>query len=121
MDNSRKKPLADDTDTDKATGERRRIGRIVHDDRGNASVDWVNAPSDYKRPVLEIEDESTHGLSIQTPARSFNPYERTPLPRTNKEGGTTRTDLKKLSEWIKMMRELEERKRRGESEEESEG
>ena len=116
MDNSRKKPLADNNDAVTASGERRRIGRIVHDDRGNASVDWVNAPSDYKRPVLELEDESKRGLSIQTPSRTCNPYECTPLPRGKKNEGAPRKDLKKLSEWIKLMRELEERKRRGEEE-----
>lgn len=120
MDNSKKKPLAADNDSVASTGERRRIGRIVHDDRGNARVDWVNAPSDYKRPVFEIEKESKRGLSIQTPSRTFNPYECTPLPHAKKEAAP-RKDLKKLSEWIKLMRELEERKLRGESEGEAEG
>jgi hypothetical protein len=120
MDNSRKKPLADNNDALAASGERRRIGRIVHDDRGNARVDWVNAPSDYKRPVLELEGEPKHGLSIQKPSRTFNPYECTPPPRAKKEGAP-RKDLKKLSEWIKLMRELEERKSREETEGESEG
>jgi hypothetical protein len=120
MDNSGKKQPAANKDSVAATGERRRIGRIIHDDRGNASVDWVNAPSDYKRPVLEIEDESKRGLSIQGPSRTFNPYECTPVPHAKKEAAP-RKDLKKLSEWIKLMRELEERKLRGESGEESEG
>ena len=89
--------------------ERRRIGRIVHDDRGNASVEWKDAPTDYKRPVLEIEGEAAPALSIQSD-ETFNPYEQA-KSRKRKTGNTTRTDLRKLSEWIKMMRELEEKKR----------
>ena len=53
--------------------ERRRIGRIVHDERGNASLDWRDAPADYRRPVLEIESES-HGLANQKAPRTFDPY-----------------------------------------------
>ncbi|HYM27459.1 MAG TPA: hypothetical protein VET66_04885 [Steroidobacteraceae bacterium] len=90
--------------------ERRRIGMVVHDDRGNASVSWHDAPSDYERPVLEVLGNP--GLSIKH-EETFDPYAR----RTaRKPGGgpntvTTRTDLRRLSEWIKMMRELEARKR----------
>ena len=112
MDIPRKKPQVSTSRSD-ATGERRRIGRIVHDDRGNASVDWLDAPADYPRDVLEIEGEQPAALSIQTAPRTFNPYERNTLPGS-KGTGTTRKDLKKLSEWIKMMRELEEKKRKGE-------
>jgi hypothetical protein len=115
MNNSRKKPLAANNDHTVTAGtERRRIGRIVHDDRGNASVDWHDAPSDYERPVFEIDDEPGV-LSIQKAPRSFNPYERT-TPREPKKAAAPRKDLKKLSEWIKMMRDLEERKRNGELE-----
>jgi len=102
--------------------DRRRMGRVVHDDRGNAVVQWEEAPPDYERPVLEIESSGppgsgqrrpgSHGVSLQDSA-SFDPYssagalERKPPQRT---GNTSRTDLRKLSEWIKMMRELEQRK-----------
>jgi hypothetical protein len=101
MDTSRtKRPAAAATGgTNISDAERRRIGRIVHDDRGNASVNWHDAPSDYKR---------------QAP-RTFNPYETATLPEPKKTAGPKK-DLKKLSEWIKMMRDLEERKRREESE-----
>jgi hypothetical protein len=101
--------------------ERRRIGEVVHDDRGNASVRWLDAPSDYQRPVLELARDSA---SARKPEESFDPYGRgatpgtassTPGTATSKgsTGNTTRTDLRKLSEWIKLMRELEERKRNG--------
>ena len=87
--------------------ERRRIGRVVHDERGNASVSWRDAPADRERPVLEVVGEAP--LTIRTD-ESYDPYARH-APRTG--GGGTRTDLRKLSEWIKMMRQLEARKRNG--------
>ncbi|HEY1283841.1 MAG TPA: hypothetical protein VGE96_05120 [Steroidobacteraceae bacterium] len=96
------------------------MGRIVHDDRGSASVEWRDAPDDYERPVLKIE-----GTGVTAPPLSiknddtFNPYDRAP------EGGfgagaprnAGKRDLKKLSEWIKLMREMEERKKKGDPEE----
>jgi hypothetical protein len=73
--------------------ERRRLSRVVHDHKGNATVQWYDAPADYERTVLEIEGA------------------REPATR-HKSGTTTRTDLRKLSAWIKMMRSLEEAKKR---------
>jgi hypothetical protein len=118
MDTSRKKSFSNDRQA--ALGrhdginnsERRRISRIVHDERGNARVDWRDAPADYRRPVLEIESEP-HGLAIQKAPRTFDPYSCATAPEPKRAAGP-RKDLRKLSEWIKMMRDLEERKRRGE-------
>ena len=98
--------------------ERRRIGKVVHDDRGNASVKWSDAPPDYQRPVLELEEDAAG-----QPEKAFSPYglgatgsatgpHRTPASKRS-TGSTTRTDLRKLSDWIKVMREIEERKRNG--------
>jgi hypothetical protein len=115
MDTSKKKLSAVAVPTGKTNisdAERRRIGRIVHDDRGNASVNWHDAPTNYKRQVLELEEEPG-ALAIQKAPRTFNPYEAATLPEPKKAAGAKK-DLKKLSEWIKMMRDLEERKRRGE-------
>jgi hypothetical protein len=113
MDNLRKKPLVTNDRAVTENVERRRTSRIVHDDRGNASVEWRYAPSDYQRDTLELETEPAAPLSIQTAPSTFNPYERGTLPES-KKAAAPRKDLRKLSEWIKMMRELEERKRRGE-------
>lgn len=113
MDNFRKKSTASDEATHPAA-ERRRVARIVHDERGNASVNWLDAPPNYKREVLEIEDENAADtLSIQRAPRTYNPYDYNTRPEPRKTSAP-RKDLKKLSEWIKMMRDLEERKRRGE-------
>jgi hypothetical protein len=92
--------------------ERRRIGLIVHDERGNASVDWRDAPADEARPVLEILGERS--LAVKSEEPSYDPYARARAPReTPKPAGTARTNLRALSAHIKLMRELEERKRRG--------
>ncbi len=112
---------------DAALEQRRRVSRVVHDDRGNASVQWLDAPADYERPVFEVETNTArmrrlqYGLGAEKLSleaeRAFNPYSN-PAPVQRKigdagRGATSRTDLRKLSEWIKMMRELEERKQQG--------
>ena len=93
-------------------GERRRLSRVRHDDRGNAYVEWVDAPAELvERPRLEIQREPGE-LQLDSQRSAYDPYaNRSGAAR--KGGNTTRTDLRKLSEWIKMMRELEERKRAG--------
>jgi hypothetical protein len=108
------------TDTAPRTG-RRRLSRVVHDHKGNAIVEWYDAPADYERPVLEIEDAKTpntpHERALSTGSLGMQgkgahePYGRIPEP-DRKRGSTTRTDLRKLSAWIKMMRSLEEAKNR---------
>jgi hypothetical protein len=113
-------PRPDQPDTE-PKAERRRLSRVVHDHKGNATVQWYDAPADYERPVLEIEGAKTpstpqnRGLSTGSLAiereDSHNPYTRIPGAGRN-SGTTTRTDLRKLSAWIKMMRSLEEAKKR---------
>jgi hypothetical protein len=97
--------------------ERRRVGTIVRDDLGNACVDWRDAPAGLERPVLEILGESS--LAVKTEEPSYDPYARGRAPRatTKAPGGTARTDLRRLSEHIKLMRALEERRRSGDQEE----
>jgi hypothetical protein len=110
----------DGSNEETAAADRRRIARIQHDDRGTATVEWVNAPGDLERTALSLED-ARPGSS---PEKGYNPYEREPGARrslgkpTPRTGQTSRTDLRKLSEWIKQMRELEARKQRGEQDDE---
>jgi hypothetical protein len=105
---------------------RRRLSRVVHDHKGNATVQWHDAPADYERPVFEIEGARP---AKPTPAKralgtgtleiknddSHDPYMRIPEAERNRSPGT-RTDLRKLSAWIKLMRELEEAKKRTDDE-----
>ena len=89
--------------------EWRRIGTVVHDERGNGSIEWRAAPPDEERQVLELLGDE--GLVLKKEEVSYDPYSKHQRPR--KAPGGKRTDLRKLSEWIKQMRELEERKRNG--------
>lgn len=113
--------MKDDDSNDKRppATNRRRASQIVHDDRGNARVEWIDAG--YAGELLEREP-----LSIQsTPARGdsaklsvervrsngFDPYQRVGaahIPEPKKP--PVKRDLRKLGEWIKMKRELEVRK-----------
>ena len=92
--------------------ERRRVARVVHDERGNASVSWRDAPADFQRPVLKVIGDP--GLTLKSD-ETYDPYARA-RPRSP-SGNGKRTDLRKLSEWIKQMRELEGRKNNGGGEE----
>ena len=97
--------------------QQRRLSRVVHDHKGNARVEWYDAPADYDRPVLELEEGtpgpkglSTGSLAVQS-EDTHNPYMR--IPETvRKRAPGQKTDLRKLSAWIKMMRELEQAKKR---------
>jgi len=113
MRTSKDKPPVDDAPDVADGSERRRRGKIVHDERGNARLEWVDAPKDAKdapRPTLSI-DEPEPNIH-----RGYDPYSRVPRPERGgltapkREPGSKR-DLRKLSEWIKQMRALEERKR----------
>jgi hypothetical protein len=102
--------------TPESESERRRVGMIVRDDLGNACVDWRDAPAGLERPVLEILGESSLAVKVEEP--SYDPYARGRAPRATSKapGGTARTDLRRLSEHIKLMRALEERRRSGDEE-----
>ena len=119
MTDSKTKPPPDPRAAD--LGEdthRRRVGKIVHDDRGRASVEWLDAPQDYVRPVLELEDGTITASQLKiaeapTPLSTakregFNPYQAVGPARP--AAGRARRDLRALSQWIKLMREIEERK-----------
>ena len=78
------------------------------------------APADYERPEFEIEGArapatpperglSTGSLAIEK-EDSHDPYMRIPEGDRKRASGQ-RTDLRKLSAWIKMMRSLEEAKK----------
>lgn len=97
--------------------ERRRVGLIVHDERGNAFVNWRDAPADEARPVLEILGDPK--LALNAEEETFDPYARSRPAREapRPERAAARTDLRRLSEHIKLMRALEKRKRNGDGEE----
>jgi hypothetical protein len=103
---------------------RRRASQIVHDDRGNARVEWIdagNAGVPLERAPLSIAPSAARGESgrmavERTKASGFDPYARVGaghVPEPKKPTG--KRDLRKLGEWIKLKRELEARRAAGES------
>ena len=108
---------------------RRRASQIVHDERGNARVEWIDAGyagEPLERAPLSIQDTPARGdaakLTVERKRSSgFDPYARVGaahVPEPKKPQG--KRDLKKLGEWIKLKRELEARKESGEPEVEDE-
>jgi hypothetical protein len=65
-----------------------------------------------QRRRLEIADHRTGGLTIKHDEDTFNPYDRSPVDSATAR--PVKRDLRKLSEWIKTMRAVEEKKSRGE-------
>jgi len=103
-----------------SAANRRRVSQIVHDDRGNARVEWIDAGfagAPLERAPLSIESTPARGesgkLTVErTRAGGFDPYARVGaahIPEPKKQPGGKR-DLRKLGEWIKLKRELDARK-----------
>lgn len=125
VDPYQRKPLEpDDTnDTNDTSGERRRLARVVHDDRGTARVEWQDVPPDFvvERPKLEVEtfDDTVHRLAIlnEGQADPFNPYNTGAKPRVAPQAKPKpKRDLRKLSEWIKLMRGMRDKGNDGDDE-----
>jgi hypothetical protein len=108
-DNSR--PTSSSATSD--TSERRRIGKIVRDERDTATVEWLDAPVDYERAALSLESTLPPGTK-RPQFGGYDPYQTVPAKAKAKtDAKPAKRDLRKLSEWIKQMRDLEERKKRG--------
>lgn len=101
------------------------MSQIVHDERGNARVEWIDAGNTgaFERTTLSIEQSpgraDTARLAVErTRANGFNPYARAGAAYAPEARKPVKRDLRKLGEWIKMKRELEERRARGEDDSE---
>src|SRR5690348_6475539 len=102
MHNDRRGKPSPSAEPSRATSimERRRIGRVVHDERGNARVEWVKAPNEGERVALSLEDSKASGR----PERGYDPYQKEAGARPGGEPAERpKRDLRKLSEWIKQM------------------
>jgi hypothetical protein len=108
----------DKKDKGSQAANRRRVSQIVHDDRGNARVEWIDAGYagvPLERAPLSIVPTPARGqdskLSVERKrASGFDPYARVGaahIPEPKKPQG--KRDLRKLGEWIKLKRELESR------------
>jgi hypothetical protein len=101
------------------------VSQIVHDDRGNARVEWIEAGyagEPLERAPLSVETTPARGVPAKLTvergrAGGFDPYQRVGaahIPETKKP--PAKRDLRKLGEWIKLKRELDARKDSGEPE-----
>jgi hypothetical protein len=95
---------------------RRRVSQIVHDERGNARVEWIDAGRagvPLEREPLSIEPTPARGehgkLAVERYARVGTAGVREPAKPT-----PAKRDLRRLGEWIKLKRELEAKKESGE-------
>jgi hypothetical protein len=103
---------------------RRRVSQIVHDERGNARVEWIDAGRagvPLEREPLSIEPTPARGehgkLAVERKRPSgFDPYARvgTAGVREPPKSAQGKRDLRRLGEWIKLKRELEAKKESGE-------
>jgi hypothetical protein len=101
---------------------RRRLGRVEHDERGNATMEWALLPESdgaNERVVLGVLEEPGAGnrpAPAPRPAdRGFQPYASPADPFGAPAAPRKPKDLRKLGEWLKLTRELEERRKRGET------
>jgi hypothetical protein len=113
-------PDNDSNDKPPHAANRRRVSHIVHDERGNARVEWIDAGfagQPIERAPLSIESTPARGehakLTVERKrSGGFDPYARVgaahiPEPKKQQTG---KRDLRKLGEWIKLKRDLDARK-----------
>ena len=103
---------------------RRRVSQIVHDERGNARVEWIEAGQagvPLEREPLSIESTPARGehgkLAVErTRPSGFDPYARvgTAGVREAQKPVGGKRDLRRLGEWIKLKRDLDAKKESGE-------
>ncbi len=116
--------VTDTKDKTPPASNRRRASQIVHDERGNARVEWIDAGFagvPLERAPLSIESTPARGenarLSVErVRSGGFDPYARVGaahIPEAKKPAG--KRDLRKLGEWIKMKRELDARRQQDDS------
>ena len=97
---------------------RRRASQIVHDEKGNARVEWIDAGYagvPLERAPLSIEQTPSRAdigrLAIERNRSSgFDPYGRPGAHGAASKKPPAKRDLRKLGEWIKLKRELDARK-----------
>lgn len=103
---------------------RRRASQIVHDDRGNARVEWIEAGYagvPLEREPLTIEQSPSRGetprlVMERTRSNGFDPYARVGASHVPEARKPVKRDLRKLGEWIKLKRELDARRGQDENE-----
>jgi hypothetical protein len=99
-------------DEDRAGPWRETTGRVAFDDRGNAVWQWAygeGEPPPLESIGLSLAEEQPLPSAIENPKATvagYNPYGSgliSPAPVVRKK----RTDLRELSRWIELRRELD--------------
>jgi hypothetical protein len=118
MDNDNDKPgqaRLHDSGPSSVEFPRRRLGRIVHDERGQASVEWERLDGNEARAprvalsIVEDTSPTSRSLRMSSTAGGVNPYDRGVEARRDGGNGKPRSpaDLRKLDAWIKQRRAVE--------------
>lgn len=89
----------------------RRVCRIVADEHGKASAEWIDAPPDYSCPTVELKGVEA-GLSLEPEASegsedAYDPYSN-PTAGPRKRTKRKRVNLRQLSDWIKKTRDVKQ-------------
>lgn len=111
--------------------QRRKLGRIIRDERGTTTMEWALEDSDAERVVLQIlEDPVPHSINgfqashapqvsqVSQVSQVFQarapdaplamlPYGQPEILDAEPDAPRRPKDLRKLSEWIKLTRKLE--------------
>jgi hypothetical protein len=102
-------------------------GRVTHDDRGNAVWEWSVATGAFghdpsterlkrlESDALSIAEDAPSPFEIAKPnphgvLKGYNPYESGRLGKPADAKPAKKTDLRKLSEWMKLKKQYASRK-----------
>lgn len=100
---------------------RRRLGRIVHDERGRASMEWEridpgerDAPPRVPLAIVEDPSPTARSMRLSSSGHGVDPYDRG-VENRRESGSRARgpADLRQLDAWIRQRRAVEANRRSG--------
>jgi hypothetical protein len=94
---------------------RRRLARIVHDERGRASMEWERLDPNERdaapRLALSLVEDpapTARSLRLSSASHGVDPYDRGVESIAEREGrARRRADLRQLDAWIRQRRAVE--------------
>ncbi len=101
-------------------------GRVVFDERGNAVWEWSSSIGAFddesatqrlsrlENPTLALADDDSPALVARPnplgKIKGYNPYDSGRLAKPTTMAPTKKTDLRRLSEWMKLKKQAESNK-----------